>query len=91
VAFVADGQPPVAGQPRDRAFDLSAVLAEAFTSVNAAAGESTCSQERGHDLGCTDEFLGGSVVYTSGYTDGGGSEQKQPIRTVIRRGEQETK
>jgi hypothetical protein len=39
VAFVADGEAAVAGEPGDGAFDLPAVSAEALVGVDAAAGD----------------------------------------------------
>jgi hypothetical protein len=40
-------------------------------------------------FGRTDEFWADRSSTPSGYADGGGSEQKRSIRTMIRRGERE--
>lgn len=39
VAFVAEGEASVAGQPRDRPFDFPTVTAEPFRVFDAAAGD----------------------------------------------------
>lgn len=41
-AFVADVEAAVAGEPGDGAFDLPAVTGDAFSGVDAAAGNARC-------------------------------------------------